>query len=231
MPHVDADLLSRCEDAIGHTFRDRGLLVQALTHGSAKADDAPSNETYEFLGDAILGMIVSTLIFADHPDADEGRLTKIKAQAVSKKSLHLVAERLGLVDFVIVGNMFADRRSITDSIVADCVEALIAAIYLDAGFDAAIDFVVGNFRESIHLAADEPGSADYKSRLGQWVQKTRRANPAYDVTDVTGPDHARTFTIVVRIDGREIATATGPSKKAAEQEAARLALEIIEKPA
>lgn len=225
----DDALLERCEACLGHRFHDRSLLVRALTHGSAKSDEAPSNERLEFLGDAILGMIVSTLIFADHPDSNEGRLTKIKAQAVSKASLHAVADRLGLVEFVIVGNMFADRDSISESIIADSVEAIIAAIYLDDGFDAAIDFVVANFRPSIRNSAEAPGEADYKSRFGQWVQQNHALNPVYDVTETTGPDHDLTFTVVVKVDERVLAEASGSSKKAAEQEAARLALEEIDR--
>ena len=228
MKPVEPELLQRCEACLGHRFEDRDLLVKALTHGSAKTDDKPSNERLEFLGDAILGMIVSTLLFADHPGSNEGRLTKIKAQAVSKRSLYGVAERLGLVDFVIVGNMFADRETITDSIVADCVETIIAAIYLDAGFDAAIDFVVGNFREAITAAAEAPGEADYKSRMGQWAQKTHGSNAVYEVRSVTGPDHDLTFTVAVVVNGESLAEASGSSKKAAEQEAARLALESLE---
>jgi ribonuclease-3 len=224
LPVIDDEKLKRCEESIGYKFADQDLLERALTHGSAKTADQPSNERYEFLGDSILGMIVSALLFADSEELDEGRMTKIKAQVVAKSTLAVVAEKIDLREFIIVGKMFDDRSSMSPSIISDAVEALIAAVYLDAGFDAAIDFVVFHFKSAVVEAMEDPGKKDYKSILGQWSQKTYSCNPIYRVIDMEGPDHDLMFSVKVDIDGVTLAEAKGQSKKSAEQEAARLAL-------
>lgn len=221
---IDDEKLRKCQESIGYEFADQGLLVRALTHGSVKTAAQPSNERFEFLGDSILGMVVSALLFADAENLDEGRMTKIKAQVVAKSSLRVVAEKLGLREFIIVGKMFEDRSLMSASIIADAVEALIAAVYLDAGFDAAIDFVVFHFKSAVVEAMQDPGKKDYKSLLGQWSQKVHSCNPIYRVIDMEGPDHHLTFSVKVSIDGTTLAEAKGQSKKTAEQEAARLAL-------
>ena len=221
---IDKESLLRCQASIGFQFEDSQLLVHALTHGSAKTDSVPSNERYEFLGDSILGLVVSALLFADAEELDEGRMTKIKAQVVAKSSLLVVAERIGLRDFMIVGKMFEDRSSISTSIIADAVEALIAAVYLDAGFDAAIDFVVAHFKPAIVDAMQSPGQKDFKSLLGQWAQKNHACNPVYKITDMEGPDHQLTFSVTVGIDGTTLAEGKGSNKKSAEQDAACNAL-------
>ncbi|MCB9833028.1 MAG: ribonuclease III [Planctomycetes bacterium] len=219
--------LAALEDRLGHRFADRRWLVRALTHSSAKTPELPSYERLEFLGDSILGFVVSAYLFAQLGDHDEGRLTKIKAQAVSRRSLYAVGESLGLRDYVVVGNMFRDRDTIRDSTVADAVEALIAAIYLDGGFDAAIDFVMGQMKEQIVAATASPGMTDYKSLLGQWGQRNQGANPVYEVITVEGPDHELEFTVAVTVNGRELGRARGGSKKKAEQAAARRALQEL----
>ncbi len=216
--------LKECQERIGFHFQNESLLVRALTHGSAKTDTCPSNERDEFLGDSILGMIVSALLFAEEEELDEGRMTKIKAQVVARSSLEEVAERIGLRKYIIVGKMFDDRSSISSSIVADAVEAIIAAVYLDAGFDAAIDFVIFHFKATVVEAMRSPGRKDFKSLLGQWAQKVHSCNPVYRIIDMEGPDHQLIFSVKVIIDGATLAEAKGPSKKSAEQEAARLAL-------
>ena len=219
------EALQECEEKLGYKFGDRSFLLRALTHASAKSDAYPSNERLEFLGDSILGMIVSALLFAEFTEHDEGRMTKIKAQAVSRSSLLAVAKVIGLQDYLIVGKMFEDRDSISDSIQADAVEALIAAVYLDGGFDVAIDFVVEHFKAAVVDAARSPGQQDFKSLLGQWAQKEFSCNPAYRVLDVNGPDHELVFLVEVSVGSRDLARAEGGSKKSAEQEAARIALE------
>ena len=222
------DALDLCEECLKYRFRDRSHLVHALTHGSAKSDEEPSNERLEFLGDAILGMIVSTLIFAEVPQLDEGVMTKVRARTVSRPSLVAVAEEIELRRFIIVGKMFDQREAISESILGDAVEALIAAIYVDGGFDAAIDFVIRHFRPRLDEALHAPGTEDFKSRLGQWSQKALQLHPIYEVTSVDGPDHALVFEVRVLIDGEELASANGSTKKAAEQEAARQALVVLE---
>ena len=228
MPRPTEAELATLEERIGYRFGDVELLVQALTHGSAKSESNPSNERMEFLGDAILGMVVSTLLFANHPDLNEGRLTKIKAQAVSRHSLLEVAEDIGLAEFMVVGKMFSNPEDISGSIIANAVEAIIAAIYLDGGFDDAIDYVVRFFKRSLVEAAESPGGSDSKSLLGQWAQRSLGVNPTYVVEAVTGPDHQLTFDVTVSVRNRKLGSATGSSKKEAEQRAARIALGAIE---
>jgi len=218
------DLLSRCEATLGHDFQDRELLVRALTHGSSGTDASDSNERLEFLGDAVLGMIVSLHLYAHHPDFQEGRMTKVKSQIVSRRSLALKARELGLAPYLIVGRMFPDHRSITNSILSNALEAVIAAVYLDSGLDAAYEFVARHFGDAMATAADEPGQRDFKSWLGQWVQQNRMANPGYEVLSTAGPDHTKTFEMCVALGERRFPPAYGRSKKEAEQRAAAAAL-------
>jgi ribonuclease III len=218
------ETFARCEARIGYAFADRELLRRALTHGSAKSPAVRSNERFEFLGDSILGAIVSDFLFREYPDMEEGRLTKARAAVVSRRSLSEVARRLELAPFMIVGKMFARPETIADSILSDAVEAVLAAIYLEGGFAAARDFVLRHFEPAIREAASDPGHADYKSLLGQLVQQTWGSTPDYRLESASGPDHDLTFEVTVVVCGRQISRARGPNKKAAEQEGARLAL-------
>lgn len=217
--------LEALEYELGYQFSDRELLRRALTHGSAKTKAERDNQRLEFLGDAILDLIVSADLFADAEHFDEGAMTKIKAQVVAKRSLLQVADELVLEEYLRVGPMFPEPEDIPTSIRADAVESILAAIYLDGGMEEAREFVLDFFGPEMDRACESPGRRDHKSLLGQWAQKLGDTTPVYRVTDSRGPDHQPTFDVVVSLDGKELACASGTSKKMAEQKAARLALE------
>jgi ribonuclease III len=221
---LDPPTLERCESRLGYRFSERDLLLSALTHASTKLAAGRSNERLEFLGDAVLGTIVSRILFEEHPDFEEGRMTKARAQIVSRHSIAEIGQKLGLQEFVVVGKMFATREHIASSVLSNAVEALVAAIYLDGGIDAATAFVERHFRGLIEHAATEPGGRDWKSLLGQWAQTNGQPAPKYVVLSIAGADHSKTFELVAAIGRRRFPAAFGRSKKEAEQRAARTAL-------
>jgi ribonuclease-3 len=221
---LDASTLARCEHRLGHRFRERDLLLSALTHASTKLAAGRSNERLEFLGDSVLGTVVSRILFDEHPDFEEGRMTKARAQIVSRRSLAEIGQRLGLQEFVVVGKMFATRDHIASSVLSNAVEALVAAIFLDGGLEAATAFVERHFRGVIDHAANEPGGRDWKSLLGQWTQSHAHPSPKYVVLSTAGADHSKTFELCVAVGRRRFRAAFGRSKKEAEQRAARAAL-------
>src|SRR5262249_42968983 len=182
------------------------------------------NERLEFLGDAILGAIASRILFEEHPDFEEGRLTKARAHIVSRKSLAEIGQKLSLHEFLVVGKMFATRDHIASSVLSNAVEALVAAVCLDGGRPAATAFVERHFRALIDHAAMEPGGRDWKSLLGQWAQGHADQTPKYVVLSTAGADHSKTFEVCVAMGRRRFRASFGRSKKEAEQRAARAAL-------
>jgi ribonuclease-3 len=216
--------LDGCEELLGYRFEDPELLVRALTHSSSRTAFSGSNERLEFLGDAILGAVVSLYLYAHHPDFQEGRMTKVKSQIVSRRSLALKARDIGLAPYLVVGRMFPTPKAITNSILSNALEAVIAAVFIDGGLDAAYAFVVLHFEDAIATAADEPGHRDFKSWLGQWTQQNHMENPGYVVLSTAGPDHTKTFEMSATLGKRRFQPAWGRSKKEAEQRAARAAL-------
>lgn len=227
-----ADLQHRA----GYTFRDPGLLEHALTHTSRANEDASGgvidNESLEFLGDAVLGFAIADLLFRQFPDRDEGWKSKMKAALVSTSSLARLADGLNLGDHLLLGRgeeKTGGRRK--QALLADGYEALIAAIYLDGGIDRATAFIVRQFTPLIPLIFDTRVSTsafrDFKSALQEYVQAAGDPPPEYVVTAETGPDHSKLFQVAVRVSGLAMAEAFGRSKKEAEQEAARLALETL----
>jgi ribonuclease III len=221
---LDSAALVRCEERLGYRFTDRDLLLAALTHASTKLDAGRSNERLEFLGDAILGAIASHMLFDEHPDFEEGRLTKARAHIVSRKSLAEIGQKLGLQEFLVVGKMFATRAHIASSLLSNAVEALVAAIFLDSGLKEATAFVERHFRVLIQHAVSEPGGRDWKSLLLHWAQNASEAAPRYVVLSTAGADHSKTFEVCVGLGRRRFRAAFGKSKKEAEQRAARAAL-------
>lgn len=216
------------EKHLGHTFTDPNLLRLALTHRSVSADN-PSrndNERLEFLGDAILQLVVTDLLYHEYPHLAEGQMAKVRAAVVSRPTLAAVARSLGLGDHVELapGEERTGGRS-KDSILADAVEAIIGAIYLDAGLEAARRVILGKWSTVIGERAKSPGVKDYKTRLQEHLAREGR-RPTYSV-EGSGPDHDRTFSAVVAVDGDKLGTGTGRSKKAAEQVAARRALSTL----
>jgi ribonuclease-3 len=224
------DEFDELQTLISYRFRDRGLLEHALTHKSRTAEDASGgvtdNESLEFLGDAVLGFVVAEALFRRYPDYTEGQKSKIKAAVVSMQSLARHAERLRLGDHLILGR--GEEKTggrYKQALLADAYEALIAAIYLDGGLDAAADFLRRELHDAINQAQkrDFVGQ-DYKSALQERLQSAGRPLPEYRVAGETGPDHRKMFHVHVVVSGEILASATGRAKKEAEQEAARLAL-------
>lgn len=218
------------EARIGYRFRDRGLLEHALTHRSRAAEDASGgvadNESLEFLGDAVLGFVIADALFRRFPGYTEGQKSKIKAAVVSMQALARQAEQLQLGDHLILGR--GEEKTggrYKQALLADAYEALIAAIYLDGGLDAAASFLRRELEDAIEQAQrpDFVGQ-DYKSALQERLQSAGRPLPEYRIAGETGPDHRKLFHVHVVVSGEILASATGRAKKEAEQEAARLAL-------
>ncbi len=221
------------EARLGYRFKDRGLLEHALTHKS-KAHEDPSggvadNESLEFLGDAVLGLVVADALFRSFPAYNEGQKSKIKANLVSTASLAEMAEQLGLGGHMILGRgeeKTGGRRK--QALLADTCEALIAAIYLDGGLDPVRTFLVREFASGIEDAKQpEYFGRDHKSRLQERLQARGRPLPLYRVSGEVGPDHRKLFHVEVFVGDELIAQGVGRTKKEAEQEAAKLGLEAI----
>jgi ribonuclease-3 len=219
--------------AIGYRFRDRGLLEHAMTHTSRANEDVSGgvvdNESLEFLGDAVLGFAIADLLFREFPEFDEGGKSKIKASLVSTTTLARQAEALNLGEHLLLGRgeeKTGGRHK--QALLADGYEALIAAIYLDGGIEAARTFIA---REFAGLLADArlhgAGGEDYKSSLQELLQARELPLPEYRLVSTAGPDHQKLFQVEVVVKGAAVAQATGASKKDAEQEAARTALERL----
>ena len=219
---------------IDYRFRDRGLLEHALTHKSRAAEDASGgvadNESLEFLGDAVLGLVVADALFRQYPSYDEGQKSKIKASVVSTQALARQAEEIQLGEHLILGR--GEEKTggrFKQALLADAYEALIAAIYLDGGLDAAETFLRRELKNAIDAgAARNFVGQDYKSALQERVQALGRPLPEYRIAGEAGPDHRKVFSVEVVVAGEVLGAASGRAKKEAEQEAARLALERLE---
>ncbi len=228
-----SETLGPLEARIGYHFRDLGLLEHALTHRSRAHEDASGgvidNESLEFLGDAVLGFVVADMLFTRFPTHSEGYKSKVKAGIVSAVSLTRLAEDIDLGRYVLLGRgeeKTGGRQK--HAILADGFEALIAAIYLDGGIEAARAFIVSRFGPLIAAAGDQAADAafteDWKSALQEWLQANGRGLPSYRLAAADGPDHRKRFEIEVIVGGDVAGRAAGRSKKEAEQQAARQAL-------
>ncbi|MEM8784071.1 MAG: ribonuclease III [Planctomycetota bacterium] len=217
-------------DQLAHDFSDPELFKAALTHASHADQRVDSNERMEFLGDAILGMVVCEHLYHEYPDLLEGEMTKIKSCVVSRRTCAIVAEELQLTDAMRLGKGMAGRSKLPSSIAAAAVESLVAALYLDAGLDAAREFIVTHFDPHIQAAAESTHQSNYKSALQQFAQQYLAElleHPAYVLVDEKGPDHAKAFAVAVEIAGHRFPLQWANAKKEAEQRAARAALEAI----
>ena len=227
------DEFEALQQAIGYRFRDRGLLEHAMTHTSRANEDVSGgvvdNESLEFLGDAVLGFVVADTLFHEFPDWDEGQKSKTKASMVSTFALAKQAERLHLGDHLLLGRgeeKTGGRHK--QALLADGYEALIAAIYLDGGIEHARTFIVRQFAPLLDDARRAgAGGQDFKSALQELLQARELPLPEYRLVAAVGPDHRKQFEIEVVVRGEPLASATGTSKKDAEQEAARAALEKL----
>jgi len=226
--------LEALEHKLGYNFRDKSLLRRALTHKSrvfektgSDADNLQDNEQFEFLGDSVLGMLVSEQLFRSHPEHPEGRLSKLKAHLVSANHLHEVALALNLGEFLLLGRgeeMSGGREK--RALLANAVEAIIAALYLDAGVEQARKFVLSHVVGSFdgNETNGEQTVVDYKSALQELAQSLKLPQPRYTIVREQGPEHAKTFVVEARV-GREMADhAEGFSKKSAGQRAAERVL-------
>ncbi|HHT9125702.1 MAG TPA: ribonuclease III [Candidatus Brocadiia bacterium] len=219
--------LINCQKKLSYYFKETELLKRSLTHTSCKSDYNWSNERLEFLGDAILGMIISEYLFKTFADYSEGELTKIKSVVVSQATLAKAGNRLDLKQYISVGKGLNDRNTFPRSLVANVFEALIAAIYLDGGHDAAYNFIMANLGEEIKIVCNNQHEKNYKSLLQQYSQRELGYTPTYKVLKQHGPDHVKVFDVVVVINGVEYCSGRGKSKKAAEQLAAQETLKSL----
>jgi ribonuclease-3 len=225
--------LDRCQAAVGHRFDDPELLRLALTHASVSDSRTASNERLEFLGDVVLALVVCEYLFQNYPNFLEGELTRIKSAVVSRRTCALVADDLGLTSMLYLGKGMSTQEGLPESLGAAVLEAVIAAIYLDAGLETARSFVVKHMKPYILRAVQSEHQENYKSQLQQHAQRELTATPTYELLDEKGPDHSKCFEVAVNINGRRFASAWGTSKKEAEQKAAYNALidlRLIENP-
>ena len=223
---TDAAALSRLLDV---PFDDLGMLERALTHRSWAFENGSvePNERLEFLGDAVLALVVTDEVFHAHPDQQEGRLAKVRSAAVKTGSLAEVARELGLGRFVKLGRgEDSSGGRDKDSILADTLEAVIGAVYLDRGFATSYELVQRLFAVRLADLAEMEAALDYKTSLQELCAARFERLPNYLVED-EGPDHAKTFSAVVSVDGRELGRGQGRSKKQAEQRAAREAFRLV----
>ena len=221
--------MDKLEEKLGYRFRDRELLRTALTHSSyaneRHAEQTQSYERLEFLGDSILGLVTAEFLYAHEPALPEGQMTRLRAELVCEASLHKTALALSLGEYMRLGRGEEHTGGRTrPSILADMVEAVIAAIYLDSGMDEARRFILGHVLKDAEIS-DTHRVADYKTRLQELVQRKSNQVIAYDLVEETGPDHDKTFTFEVLINGAVSGRGSGKTKKEAEQMAAARALE------
>jgi len=225
------DEFDALQQAIGYRFRDRGLLEHAMTHTSRANEDVSGgvhdNESMEFLGDAVIGFVIADLLFREFPDFDEGQKSKTKASLVSTATLARQAERLTLGEHLLLGRgeeKTGGRRK--QALLADGYEALIAAIYLDGGIEHARAFITREFGGLLTEVRQHgvAGPQDYKSALQELLQGRELPLPEYRLVGTLGPDHRKLFQVEVVVNGEPLGESTGPSKKEAEQDAARVAL-------
>jgi ribonuclease-3 len=227
--------MAECDDLqerLGGPFRDPGLLHHALTHSSFVNENpgcaTTSNERLEYLGDAVLGLVVAEELYTKYPDLDEGPMTELRTHVVRRDTLAEAAERLGLGACLYLGKgEEAGGGRTRPTNLAHAYEAVVGAIYLDRGLEAARDFVLSSLADVLEEAFLEKAQTDAKSRLQEVSQSTWQTTPDYRLVKSEGPDHARRFTVEVRVCGEVLGSGVGTSKQAAEKAAARAALDRL----
>jgi len=219
----------KLEQSIKYTFKNKDLLRKALTHTSyAYEKNVESNEKLEFLGDSILEFLSSKYIYLHYPNLKEGEMTKVRAEVVCENSLYKVAKRHNFSDFLYIGRSeYMCRGNEKPTILADSVEALIAALYFDGGLEEAERFIISNLKEEIEISSKNVGKKDYKTVLQELLQQNGDVKIVYNVTNTTGPDHDKTFFVEVKCNGKQLATGKGRTKKLAEMDAAEKALQNL----
>jgi ribonuclease-3 len=224
---VTNETREKAYEILQHRFNNPELLTEALTHASIANTRLLSNERMEFLGDAVLDLVVCEALYRRFPEFLEGDLTKIKSAVVSRKTCAEISIETGLTDLLITGKGISSRDALPSSLSAAVYESIIAALYLDAGFDVVKAYILRTMNPKIDLIAADTHQHNYKAVLQQHAQKAMGATPLYELMDEKGPDHSKCFEVCVLIDGKRYTSAWGPNKKTAEQKAALLALEEL----
>ncbi|OIO34139.1 MAG: ribonuclease III [Candidatus Omnitrophica bacterium CG1_02_40_15] len=221
------------ERSIGYGFRNKFLLNQALTHKSyaneKNMERSSDNERLEFLGDSVLGVIISHMLYNEYPGEDEGVLTRYKSQLVSGETLARIAKEIEMGEYILLGKgeeSSGGRKHISNLMCA--LEAIIGAIFLDGGLKASHGFITRVFRSEIQLVKEGKGAKDYKSIFQQTVLRKFKTTPSYKILSEIGPDHKKHFIVEAVVAGKRYGIGSGPNKKSAEQLSAKEALSAIE---
>ena len=226
---VEMKNLSILEKNIGYKFKNVDLLKKALTHTSyAYENKVESNEKLEFLGDSILEFLSSKYIYNNYPNLKEGEMTKVRATVVCEESLYKIANKHNFSDFLYVGKserMHQGNRKV--AILADSVEAVIAAMYFDSGLETVEKFIIENLKDEIKIASQNVGMNDHKTVLQERLQVNGNVDIKYDIIKEDGPDHDKTFTAEVKLDGKVLAIGEKKKKKQAEMDAADKELKML----
>jgi ribonuclease-3 len=221
---MEQDTLVKCQELVEYRFNDLSLLSLALTHASVAPTRVQSNERLEFLGDAVLGLIVCEDLYTSYTDLLEGEMTQIKSSVVSRQTCARIAEETGLARLLHLGKGLSEPGELPSSVAAAVFEALIGAIYVDGGLEHARQFILKHVRPHISEMLATHHHKNFKSMLQQYSQRRWNVTPDYHVLDEKGPDHSKCFELAVVISGQHFPSAWGKNKKDAEQEAARRAL-------
>ncbi len=224
------DNINKFEEIIGYKFENKDYILEALTHSSYSNENKEYefNERLEFLGDSVLSIVISDYLFKNERELPEGELTKLRANIVCEESLSDIAKEINLGHHMLLGKgeeATGGRERI--SILADAFEAVIAAIYLDGGFDSASEFILNYMKDIIHKSRKGKIFRDYKTHLQEVLQSKGHNNIWYKLIDEKGPDHNKRFIMQVGVNEEVLGTGEGKSKKEAEQLAARIALDIL----
>jgi len=221
---MEEETLQQIEQIIEHKFSDRNLLRKAFTHSSAVDSRFLSNERLEFLGDAILAVVICQTLFEQFPDYLEGDLTKIKSMLVSRRTCAKITKQLGLQKFLKIGKGMISSRALSGSLAAGVLEAVIAAIYIDSGFETAQNFILRIFASLIERVDAQQTHGNFKSLLLQYAQQHFNTTPVYELLDEKGPDHSKCFELEAIVAKQRFQSAWGTNRKEAEQKAAFNAL-------
>jgi ribonuclease-3 len=229
---MSEEQLDSLQKLLAYSFRDLALLKEAITHKSYlnefKEPLSRDNERLEFLGDAVLDLVISEYLIQRYPELQEGDLSKRKAKIVSEPFLARIAQRLELGDYLRLGRgEELTRGREKSSLLANTLEAVIAAIYLDGGLEKVRPFILSSFEEDLEQSVFSEAAADYKTELQELSQKIYEVLPVYEMVSESGPDHRKTFEVVLLINGAQYGFGSGRSKKEAEQQAAKQALERL----
>lgn len=218
--------LEKCQITIGYHFNNVDLLKEAFTHTSyAYEQHVKSNERLEYLGDSILEFVISEYLFSNYHNLSEGEMTKVRANVVCEDSLFEVANRHDFSDFLFLGKSEKNSHNSKKAILADSVEAVIAAIFLDSNIENSKKFIIENLKDTVEIASKNVGMKDFKTVLQEKLQVHGEVKIEYKVIKEEGPDHDKFFMVEVSCDGKKLAQGSGHSKKIAEMNAAKIALE------